>query len=645
MLILGPIGFATPWLLAALAVLPVLWIILRAVPPSPRQIAFPGTRLLLGLQDPNPVAQRTPWWLLLLRLLAIAALILGFAGPVWKPSASEGARLPLLVVIDAGWANATGWPSVQARAIRELEAAGSAGQPSALLLADGRAEGALAFGAAGDLVAHLRAASPVAWESRYPGDPAAALAQAPESGLRTLWLGDGLEHPGRADWLAALAARGPVTVVTPENPVQSLELIGGERPRLTFHATAETAAPAIRAVGPDPQGVLRELARLVPADPQLDNGIITRPVPIDLPSELRNRIARFEIEGQPSAGAVVLADDRIRRRKVALVGDDRATEGQELLSPLHYLREAVAPTNDLITGSIGDVLQAAPDVIVTVDQTDLPDLDALQDWLRDGGLLIRFAGPRMAAAPGLVQEPLLPVRLREGGRDIGGALSWGEPRSIAPFDAAGPFAGLAVPGDVTIRAQLLPEPAPDLEDRIIARLSDQTPLVSRQAVDRGQIVLFHTTANAEWTNLPLSALFVQMIDRLIQSARASETAVDADGAKVSHWTPEYILDGFGRTTDAAELAPVAADDFAKGAGPLAPAGVYASGERRSALNAGTPLMRAEWPGAVVETAGARPGLALMRWLIALAALLFALDALGSALLSKGGRVHRGKVSG
>ncbi|MDT8329340.1 MAG: BatA domain-containing protein, partial [Roseovarius sp.] len=45
---LGAIGFATPWLLWALVALPILWIILRAVPPAPVRRRFPGVALLLG---------------------------------------------------------------------------------------------------------------------------------------------------------------------------------------------------------------------------------------------------------------------------------------------------------------------------------------------------------------------------------------------------------------------------------------------------------------------------------------------------------------------------------------------------------------------------------------------------------------------
>lgn len=633
MLVLGPIGFLAPWLLSALAALPVLWLILRAMPPLPRQVRFPGTRLLLGLSDPHPVARHTPWWLLLLRVLAIAALILGFAGPVWKPVPQAGGQGPLLIVMDAGWAAAPDWPQRQDRALRALDAAGAAGQPAALLVADGQATGALPFQPAPELAARLRALRPAAWETRYPADPEPTLAEAP-AGLSTLWLSDGLDHPARADWLAALTQRGAVTVVPPQGPRLSLQTVAGDQPSLLMRSTGGPV-PEVLAIGIDPQGTARELARLKPGAGETGEGVTTHKVPIDLPSELRNRVTRYEIQGQASAGAVVLADDSLRRRKLALVGDDRASEGQRLLSPLHYLRRALAPSTDLIEGGLGDVLQAAPDVIVLADQLGLPEEAALRDWVEKGGLLIRFAGPRMAASDRLAEEPLLPVRLRAGGRDIGGALSWGAPRGIADFAPDGIFAGLQVPRDATVRAQLLAEPAPDLAQRSIAQLSDGTPLVTRAALGQGQLVLFHTTANAEWSSLAISGLFVQMLDRLVRSARSSPAAPEADRAEQPFWLPELVLDGFGRAAPPTDPVPVPAADFARGPAPGAPAGLYRGGERMLALNAGGPIAPAAWPGARIESAAQAPGLDLRGWLIALAAALFALDALGSAWLARG----------
>lgn len=639
MLVLGPLGFAVPWVLTALIALPVLWVILRAMPPAPREVVFPGVALLRGLVDRAPVAHRTPWWLLLLRILAVAVLILAFAGPVWRPVIQPPASGPLLVIIDAGWASAPDWAARQARAEQALGAAAAQGRPAALLLADGEAEpGPIAFSAADTLIAPLRAARPASWMSQLPDDPGAAMSALPGPGLSTLWISDGLDYAGRGDWLAALNGAGPVTVVAPALPIRALQLAEADAPALRL-MSSDDAAPEILAIGPDPHGTERTLARLQPSDATPSQGISTRSVAIDLPPELRNRITRFQVDGVFHAGAVVLADDRIRRHKVALVGEaDRQAEGQQLLSSLHYLRRALAPLADVVEGGAGDVLDAAPDVIILVDQVDLAETAQLAQWVDDGGLLIRFAGPRMAAYEDLIDEPLLPVHLRQGGRDIGGALSWGDPRTILPFPAGGMFAGLDVPAEVAIRAQLIAQPSPELGQATIATLSDNTPLVTRKRQGQGQVVFFHVTANAEWSNLPLSGLFVQMLDRLIASAAtAAPNEAQSEPREQPFWTPQVAMDGFGRLNPAEGLAPVPAADMVSGPGPGRPAGIYAAGERRMALNAGTDLRLAEWPGAAVESAATQPGRGLKGWLLAAAAAFLALDVIGSALLARGRR--------
>ena len=128
------IGFAAPWLLVALAALPILWLILRAIPPAPIRRRFPGVALLLGLKDDESVSDRTPWWLLLLRMLAVAAIIVGLAGPVLNPKEERTGTGPLLVLMDASWAGATAWTAKIDLLQAQLAEAGRAGRPVAVSL-------------------------------------------------------------------------------------------------------------------------------------------------------------------------------------------------------------------------------------------------------------------------------------------------------------------------------------------------------------------------------------------------------------------------------------------------------------------------------------------------------------------------------
>lgn len=660
MLILGPVGFASPWLLLAGLGLPLLWYLLRAVPPRPRRLVFPGSALLVGLAETAPRMVRTPLWLLLLRMTGLAALILGLAGPVWRPDPGGGLVAgdadAVLIVMDAGWAAAPDWEARQRRAADIIVQAGT--RPVALLVGDGRQAGPLVFGPGADALARVRAMRPRGWPSALPADPAAALALVPAGRLAAIWISDGLEHPQRAAWVQALTAQGSLHVINPGGgPVQALRLTAGAEAGLQLVQAGGdglAALPQVLAIGPDPGGVERVLARLSPRPQPLTgsgaaadaDGPRLFPVPMDLPGELRNRVSRFALDGVASAGAVVLADARTRRPKLALTGNIAPDEGPQLLDPGHYLRRAAIAFADLVEGAPGDILQSAPDVVVLIDTVLAADEARLGDWVRAGGVLIRFAGPRMATAPDLVADPLLPVRLRPGGRETGGALSWGAPRNLAPWPEGSPLSDLPRP-PIAVRAQLVAEPGPQTEARTIARLEDGTPLITRTALGEGQLILFHVAAEPSWSDLPLSGLFVSLLERLADTGRPLSGAEAGGVADSLLWQAQTVLDGWGHAAPApGTMAPVSGAELDAGPAPDRPAGLYAAEGRLRALDAGGAdlILARDW-GEARMIAPAQPvPQRLGGWLLMLAALALVADALASAALAGGAGWRRRQVA-
>ncbi len=634
------IGFTSPWLLLGLAALPILWILLRAVPPAPVRRLFPGVALLAGLSDDESQTERTPWWLLLLRMLALAAAIIGFAGPVLNPQERSPGSGPLLIVLDGTWADARDWPRRMERVAVALDEAERAARPVALVLLADLPPGDLPFQAAGAWRSRLPGIIPRPWEPQPSAleEWAASLEAGP---FDTLWLSDGLARPGREAVLAALEARGTVTVFESPRPVLALRgaEFAGDGVKVTALRSGAQGEVAyqLRAIGPDPTGTERQLASGLLA---FAPGATEATAELALPPEVRNRVSRFEIAGQRSAGAVSLTDDSLKRREVALIAGRSEREGLELLSPLYYLRQALAPTADLIEGDIADIVLASPDAIILADVARLADAEAsaLLEWVREGGLLVRFAGPRLAASDVARDEedPLMPVRLRAGGRSVGGTMSWGEPKALRPFAKDSPFFGLPIPEDVRVSAQVMAQPDPQLSRRVIAALADGTPLVTRRFEGAGQVVLFHVTANAEWSSLPLSGLFVQMLERLAVSTRPERP--DAAELAGTTWTPVEVLDAFGSVREAGALAGVPGERIVEGAiGPDMPPGLYAGAERRIAVNvigSGRVLEPAAWPERIaVEGLELVRETALRGWLLVLALALLMADIIASLWLS------------
>ena len=305
--------------------------------------------------------------------------------------------------------------------------------------------------------------------------------------------------------------------------------------------TASSETVSVRAA----DGAGRTLARETVA---WEAGRADAEIRLPMPTELRNRVARLEIEGEATAGATVLLDDSLKRRPVGLVDEGTGSEASPLLDDLFYTERALAPFAEVRRGRASELLKRELSVAVLPDTGSLADneMQALKGWIERGGVLLRFAGPKLAGNP----DALLPVRLRGGGRTLGGTMSWTQPMMLAPLPASGPFAGLAVPTDLRINAQVLAEPGLDLNDKTWARLEDGTPLVTGAPLGKGWLVLVHTTVWPAWSNLGLSgpvpanaATPVGAVAGCCRRRRPSRPLAAAE-----------LLDGFGRLVPPAGVA-------------------------------------------------------------------------------------------
>lgn len=591
MLSLGPIALTAPWMLLGLAALPLIWWLLRITPPTPRRVRFPPVRILLGLRGEEETPAATPLWLALLRLLLGALAVLALSHPLLHPGADLSGDGPVMLVIDDGWAAAPDWSLRQQTALTLVERAKRRQRPVLVLTTAPPAAGGPIQSSgllqAAEAEPIIRALQPKPWST----DRAAAAAAARDLPFKeqptVYWLSDGIDSPARGELDTALAALGPLQLLQQPVGQRAMALLPPVLTRQGFAATV------LRPAGEGPGGAgwdgiavraIGERGRVLGQAKAQFTGNEDRAVAeIPLPGDLRNRALRLELAGAGSAAASILLDERWRRRPVGLVsGGGLEERSQPLLSNLYYLERALQPYAELRQGEIAALLKRPLAVLILADIGRLSgaQLRHLTEWVKDGGMLIRFAGPHLAQGV----DELIPVRLRQGGRALGGALSWSKPAGLAAFPPHSPFKDLAVPGDVLVKRQLLAQPSLDLAQHTWASLADGTPLVTAAPRGQGWLVLFHITANVSWSNLPLSGLFVNMMRRLTAMSRG--VTAKADTAARRELPPIASLDGFGHLGPAAPGAEsIAADAIDQTrAGPKSPPGYYGREDDRHALN-------------------------------------------------------------
>ncbi|HEX8166261.1 MAG TPA: DUF4159 domain-containing protein [Beijerinckiaceae bacterium] len=586
-----PLTFAAPLVLTALAALPVIWLILRVTPPRPRRIDFPPLRILADLLPQRETPARTPWWLLALRLLIAALLILAAAGPVWNPTQGEDGRAPLLLIVDNGFPAAHDWRERLALAVERVETAGRESRVVAIVAtADKPAElSALNPAQALERVRAVKPQPHLPDRRAHLASVERFLAATPTAAVT--WINDGVAGvDGQAfvEGLARMSTERSVTVLKAER-APALALAGVEN--AAAHLT-------VRVVRPEPNGrdggTVRalDLKNLPLADASFafPSGATETDVRFELPIEIRNAIARIEVLGEGSAGAVALLDERGKRRRVGLVFGGTTDQAQPLLAPNYYLSRALAPyaevregrgaVADAVTQLLGE--QVSVLVFADVGALDRETLAKVSGFVEKGGVLLRFAGSRLAAG----NDDLVPVRLRRGGRNLGGTLAWDTPRTFSPFTRESPFFGLPIPADLGVRRQILAEPEGDLTEKTWAALQDGTPIVTAAKRGEGLLVLVHVTADTTWSNLPLSGLFVDMLRRVVGLAGApDDLGAEARNASAQTVPPRLVLDGTGAYVSPPPTARPVSRHHAERATDEHPPGFYGPVDSSLAVNA------------------------------------------------------------
>ena len=641
---LHTLAFAQPLALWALLALPVIWWLLRATPPRPREQAFPPIEILARLKNVEHTPDKMPLWLLLLRLALAAVLVFAVAHPFQRKGEAliTSGNGPLLLVVDDGWAAANDWPKRQEAALNILAEA----QGRIVYLAGTSAPETPIGRASADVVTRIRALTPNALSSNRSKALSGFASLSPKP-VQTIWLSDGLDATTGASFAQGLNAVAPTTILTIPSAQPPLAL---GKPKLE---AGDIVVNVLRANGAPADATLQAQAgdgRVLADAPVSFDGVSDKQVHLNLPVELRNQIQSLSIKNEGHAAAKVLLDDTWRRKTVAILTSTADGTNQPLLSAQHYISTALGDGAEITTPQNSDELKAmlgqGLSLLVLADVGNLPkpDHDAIAAWLDKGGLLLRFAGPHLAAS----KDDLLPVHLREGDRNLGSALSWETPQTIKEFAGTSPLAGMVPDPQTTISRQVLADPDVDLSAKTWASLADGTPLITSARWGNGRIILIHVTANAEWSNLPLTGTYAEMMQRFLALAPAAGS-LGAEGAAnlaEGDFAPRLLMTGTGDlVSPTTQAKPIAAKDIAAAtATEQTPAGLYFRGGANAAVNL---KVTAQDLAPLPSSVGARPmapaqTVTYARPLFILAAVLFLLDCL--AALFVGGYLTRRPVA-
>jgi len=574
--------FLAPIALSGFLLLPIVYYFLKILPPKPKRIFFPPVSLMQSIALVEATPSRAPWWVLLLRLLIASLIITAMAGPQWRPiGASLDNKHKTLIILDDGWAAANDWDLRIKKAESLIHELRNNNSPVALLISNEPKNISL--------IEHnyaleiIRSLKPKSYIPNYKELTTYVDKFTQEnSDINIIWITEKYGHADIANFTTFLSGL--------QNKVQNISVFINNNSLITL-SNLTSSQKSIR-LNVKAHDLDKSLYSLI-ANDQSGQTIYKKDImigsgsgewiDIDLPLELRNQISVIKLANDHSASSVVLLDDHTHLKRVGLYGSMKDEQSQPLLSSLYYIDKALSKFASISYVKSGDndpvktLLDEKPSILILSDViiSSEEDQKNIETFVENGGILLRFAGPLTAKNI----DDFVPVRLRHNGRVLGGALSWQTPKAIKDFDRTSPFFQLSIPKDVAINKQILAEPDVGLNFKTWASLDDGTPLITANKLGRGMIILFHITADNSWSNLPISGLFVGMMERIVAlspetfSVKEDETIIQNAVQNIS-MKPIKLLDGYGHFMDKIPDGVLALDPLANAATRINPAGFY-----------------------------------------------------------------------
>jgi hypothetical protein len=584
-----PFAFLQPWVLAGLLFLPALWFLLRITPPAPKRVIFAPYRFLADLIETDKTTSKTPWPLLLLRMLILALIITALAKPVLNPNETLPSNGPIRLIIDNSWPAAQTWNFQTSEAMRLITMAGAERREITIIgTANEPGQDKPAFHGpltSAQAQSILKGMSVHSWPASYEAVASLLGEQNAFQSGHTFWLSHGVREGKSALIVEPAKQGGEFSIVMPQNSQMPLLI----KPAPQGTSETEIMISGVRSITSPIQARANALAnngnlldtQSVTFTPSARSGIIN----FDLPEAMSRQLSRLQIAGRQGAGAALLLNNITNRPLIGIVNSSADNEDAPLTGEAYFIEKALAPFAVIEQGDAADLLalENLP-ILIMPNVGNLPPqtLNDLESWVRAGGLLIRFAGPNMTQG----QNFLIPVPLRQGGRALDGDLTWDTPQQMAAFRENSPYFGLALPEDgIIVQRQLLAEPISDLDQKSWAVLEDGTPLVTADYLDKGLLVLFHTTATPLWSDLSMSGVFVQMLRRTIEMAgRPRITDFQITGTL----DPISILNGQGSLVQAPDyVMPIdAAQSQDTPLSSFHPPGIYGNGIMEITRNIG-----------------------------------------------------------
>ena len=508
-------NFGNIFPLLGLIILPIIFFIIRFYPPVPKEKEYSSFFLLKDIVRQNSSKTKFPLWLLIFRLLLCLLVILFFSDPYLTIGKQTGNYKNYTIIADNGWSIANNWKNYK-NIIKEISIEAENKKKEIhfyFSLSENIIEPTI-LKSHNEVLEFIKKNPPLVQQTDRKNVIKILKKNNYFNSSKVFFIFSNFDSRSikeQTQTLKLIKENNPaIEIINPVKKITFLEKVNINKERLELTIKRKGIYInndfVIQIFGNSGEVLFKKKYTY---NSNIDEYKITETFPI----EIINQFFKIKILNENHAGAYFYLDDYTKRVSVGVIAEDESLIEKPLLSPVYYLKKSLNQNHTSYIASIKKILDKKISVIFLPSNKRLlkADQNRLKKWIKEGGVLVRFSDKNIIKQKDLYFDG---KNYFQSLRNIAKDFSIQNKLSISSFTKNTLLSNLKVPKDLIFEKQLILD---NYESDIIvlASLEDQSPLITMKNVGYGKVILFHITSNNEWSNLPLSSLFKDIISKLL----------------------------------------------------------------------------------------------------------------------------------
>ena len=398
------IGFSNIYALFGLLLTPIIWVIVKSFPPIPKSYNFSSFFLLEKIDYDAPKNEKTPLWLVIFRIFFFILIVLFFSKPFLKNNSSiaDEKYEKYLIVADIGWSMAKDWNKFK-ELVQEISQEAEKNKKEILFFHSNlnTYEDLKIFKTSNSLSNYLENLYPLPIQFKQGSLDKLIQDESIFKKSKIFILSSKFDFHNFNDYYKKFSLiKNNLNNYYFINPLDTILIIN------SLKVTQDKIICEILRLGKNSSK--KEFFLNIET---INNEIVYRDqhsikenennkmINLSFPTEIFNQINSIEIIGQNHAGAKYYFDDFSKRKNIAILSDNEFYKESPLLSPVYYLKKSLDSKHNIKVGKIDNIIKQNFSTIIIPETAKIPNeyYEKLNDWLLQGGTLIRFSGKKFSA--------------------------------------------------------------------------------------------------------------------------------------------------------------------------------------------------------------------------------------------------------